>query len=378
MKTPAIYFDNAATTPVYPEVAELMFQLIKENFGNPSSIHEQGRKARAVVEGARRQLAGLLYTQPGELFFTSGGTEANNAILWGCCKDLKRKRFITTPLEHPSVLQPLKALKEIMGCEVEFLKVNERGVPDLHHLDSLLSQGDPAVVTLMHANNEIGNLLPVVEVGELCRKHGALFHSDTVQTIGKLRVELQNLPFDFAVVSAHKFHGPKGVGAMYIRAGTGVKSFLSGGAQERNMRAGTENVIGIAGMAEALAMTLRDLDETREEIKKIRAFLLKTLPHAIPGVHFNGDPFGESLHTILNLSLPKEMDASMLLPRIDLAGISVSTGSACSSGSNKPSHVLIALGIDHDIPNLRLSFSRYNTLEEAEKLLEVLEGFSKK
>ncbi|MEE4176427.1 MAG: cysteine desulfurase family protein [Bacteroides sp.] len=378
MKRPVIYFDNAATTPVFQEVADFMHQIVLGNYGNASSTHEVGRKARVEVERARREIARLLRAQAGEIYFTSGGTEANNAILWGCCKDLKRKRFITTPLEHPSVLQTLESLKEHMGCVVEHVQVDQKGVPDMGHLENLLTVGDPAVVTLMHVNNEIGNILPIEEVGALCKKYGALFHSDTVQAIGKLDLDLDNSPFDFAVVSAHKFHGPKGVGAMYIRSGTGIGPFVSGGAQERNMRAGTENVPGIAGMAKALEMALTERNVVERKIQKVRHFLLDTLPREIEGLKFNGDPFGQAIHTILNVSLPEGMDADMLLPMIDLEGICVSTGSACSSGSNKPSHVLTALGVDQKIPNLRLSFSRFNTLEEAQRLVEVLKELCKK
>ena len=378
MKRTLIYFDNAATTPVFPEVAELMFQQELGNYGNPSSIHEIGRRAKVELEAARRQIARLLHVQPGEIYFTSGGTEANNALLWGCCKSLKRKRFITTKLVHPSVIQTLESLRGFMGCSIEFVLVNEQGAPDLDHLESLLFDGAPAVVSLMHANNEIGNLLPVEKVGELCKKYGALFHSDTVQTIGKMAIDIDRSPFDFAVVSAHKFHGPKGAGAMFVRSGKGIGPFVSGGSQERNMRAGTENLAGIVGMAKALELSYVDMDITEGRIKKIRDFLLEALPAEIPGLRFNGNPMGQAIYTILNVSLPAGMDADMLLPRLDLAGVCVSTGSACSSGSNKPSHVLSALGIDQKTPNLRLSFSRNNTLEEAERLVEVLKEMYKK
>lgn len=378
MKHSVIYFDNAATTPVFTEVAELMQQILLENYGNPSSLYEAGRKARVGVERARRGIARLLHAQPGEIYFTSGGTEANNAILWGCCKDLKRKRFITTPLEHPSVLQTLEVLQEHMECAVEFVQIDSKGRLDMNHLEQLLSGGAPAVVTLMHVNNEIGNILPLTEVGALCKKHDALFHSDTVQSIGKLAVDMDQSPLDFAVISGHKFHGPKGVGAMYIRSGKGIGPFVSGGAQERNMRAGTENVAGIAGMAKALEMASANMDVVQEKILMVRNFLLETLPREIEGLRFNGNPFGQAIHTILNVSLPEGIDADMLLPRLDLEGICVSTGSACSSGSNKPSHVLNALGVDQKIPNLRLSFSRYNTLDEAERLIEVLKKLCKK
>jgi len=355
-----------------------MLQSLLKNFGNPSSIHELGRHARVEVEHARRTIARLLNAQPGEIFFTSGGTEANNAILWGCCKDLGRRHFISSRLEHPAVIQTLEALEKYMGCTNHFVNTDSKGVIDLDHLEQLLAANTGAVVSLMHANNEIGNLLPVKDVGALCLQYGALFHSDTVQTVGKLGVDMNYLPVDYAVVSAHKFHGPKGVGAMFIRSGKAFLPFLQGGAQERNMRAGTENVQGIMGMAKALEMVHAEMDAVHRKIMEIRNFLLNCLPEEIPGIVFNGDAHGCTLHSILNISLPQDIAADLLLPRLDMAGICVSTGSACSSGSNKPSHVLTALGIDQKIPNLRISFSRYNTLDEAARLVGVLKEICNK
>jgi cysteine desulfurase len=378
MKSPLIYFDSAATTPVFPEVAEVMYHAMLHSFGNPSSIHELGRHARVEVEGARRMVARLLNARPGEVFFTSGGTEANNAMLWGCCKDLGRKHFVSSRLEHPSVLQTLLALEKYMGCKVRYVNLDRKGIVDLDHLEVLLAGETGSVVSLMHANNEIGNLLQVRQVGALCKKYGALFHSDTVQTIGKIKIDMQILPFDFATLSAHKFHGPKGVGAMYIRGGNGFLPFIQGGAQERNMRAGTENVQGIIGMGKALEMVHADMNFISESLNEIREFLLESLPQELPGLSFNGDHRGNVLYSILNISLPNNVDADMLLPRLDMAGICVSTGSACSSGSNKPSHVLTALGIDQKVPNLRLSFNRYNTMDEARRLVEVLKEICKK
>jgi len=378
MKNSMIYFDSAATTRVFPEVAKLMYEALLRNYGNPSSIHEAGRHARVEVERARRTVAGLLNVRPGEVFFTSGGTESNNAILWGCCKDLGHKHFISSRLEHPSVLQTLQALERYMGCQVSFVETNRKGLIDLDHLEELLKETPASVISLMHANNEIGNILPVIEVKSLSEKYGALFHSDTVQTVGKMEVDIQQLGFDFAVVSGHKFHGPKGVGAMYVKSGTRLEAFMQGGAQERMMRAGTENVYGILGMAKALELSCSEMSTIRESIKEIKDYLLKKLQEEIPGLSFNGDARGNSLHSILNISLPQGVDADLLLPRLDMAGICISTGSACSSGSNKPSHVLTALGVDQKIPNLRISFSRYNTLDEAKRLVEVLKEICKK
>jgi cysteine desulfurase len=378
MKKPRIFFDSAATTPIFPEVAEAMCQSMLHNYGNPSSIHELGRHARVEVERARRLVASLLNAQPGEIFFTSGGTEANNAILWGCCKDLGLRHFITSQLEHPSVLQTLQALEKYMACRISYVNVDAQGIIDMEHLKHLLEANPDSVVSLMHANNEIGNMLPVEEVGLLCKQYGALLHSDTVQTIGKYAISMQEFPVDYAVISAHKFHGPKGVGAMFVRNGKAFLPFITGGAQERNMRAGTENVSGIIGLAKALEMACEEMEIIRTHILKIRDFLFYRLPEEIPGLTFNGNVNESVIHTILNISLPQGIDADLLLPRLDMAGICVSTGSACSSGSNKPSHVLTAMGVDQKIPNLRISFNRYNTLNEAERLVEVLKEICKK
>jgi len=367
-----IYLDNAATTPVLPEVADIVYHALKHFYGNPSSIHQVGRHARVEVEKARRIIAGLFNAQPGEVFFTSGGTEANNTILAGCARELGRKHFITSKLEHPSVLNMLEALRRHDSCSVSYVNFDTKGILDLEHLDQLLHQNTGSVVTLMHANNEIGNLLPMKEVGGLCKKHHALFHSDTVQTAGKFALDLQKLQVDFAVVSAHKFHGPKGVGAMFVRAGSGMKPYIFGGAQERNLRAGTENVPGIMGMAKALEMVTSDMESVFRNVSVLRSFLIEKLPKEIPGLHFLGDATGSSLYSILNFALPGRMEPGYLMGLLDLAGICASAGSACASGSNKPSPVLLALGMDPLTPNLRISLSRYNTLEDVQKFVEVL------
>lgn len=372
MNQQVIYFDNAATTRVLAEVAELMFHSHLNNFGNPSSPHEVGRHARAAVEQSRRSIASLLNTQPGEIFFTSGGTEANNAILLGCIKYHGRKHIITSRLEHPSVLQTILYLQKKSDCTCHFVKTDAKGVVDLGHLEQLLAANPGAMVSLMHANNELGNLLPLKVVGGLCQQYKAFFHSDTVQTIGKVLLDLKEIPLDFAALSAHKFHGPKGVGAMFIRAGKVFLPFMQGGAQERNMRPGTENVQGIMGMAKALELVHWDMDAVTLNITAIKNFLIKALSESIPGIVFNGDIFGDALPTILNISLPLGIDAGLLLPRLDLEGICVSTGSACSSGSSKQSQVLAALGADPKIPNLRISISRFNTPEEAKLLIKAL------
>lgn len=372
MNQPVIYFDNAATTKVLAEVAELMYRSQLTDFGNPSSPHGLGRHARAVIEQSRRTIAHLLNVQPGEIFFTSGGTEANNAILWGCTTGLGLRHVITSRLEHPSVLKTINAIQEKFDITCHFVNTDEKGVIDLSHLKLLLEAKPGAVVSLMHANNELGNVLPINEVGLLCRQHQTLFHSDVVQTVGKVVLDLKNIPIDFAALSAHKFYGPKGVGAMYIKAGRGLLPFMQGGAQERSMRPGTENVHGILGMAKALELVHADMDVVNLNITSIRNYLINALSESIPGIIFNGNIFGDTLPTIINVSLPGHLEAGLLLPRLDLEGICVSTGSACSSGSSKPSHVLAALGASPKTPNLRISIGRYNTINEAKRLVEVL------
>jgi cysteine desulfurase len=373
-----IYLDNAATTPLLPEVVDVMHACLRDVYGNPSSVHAPGRKARVEVEGARRTISKLMQASPGEIFFTSGGTEANNAILWGCLRDLKRTHFITTGLEHPAVLQTLEAMVKYSGASVSMVDVDAAGRLDLEHLEFLLKQHSGAVVSLMHANNEIGNLLPVKEVGVLCRRYDALFHSDTVQTAGKFALNMKQLPFDFAVASAHKFHGPKGVGFMYVRPGRFFRPFINGGGQERSMRAGTENVYGIVGMARAFQLAHATMEEDQQHIRRLRKQFIDGIRERLPGTAFNGDAEGSALHTIVNVLLPPGIDAEMLLPRLDMEGISISSGSACSSGSTTSSHVLTALGTDQSRPSVRVSFSRFNTAEEVDRLTDVLVNFYQK
>ncbi len=371
METPVIYFDNAATTQPDQGVLNEVIACMREEYGNPSSVHALGRRARVRIEESRRTIARLLNVSPAEIFFTSGGTEANNAILWGCCLGLGYSDVITSPVEHPAVLNPLVCLAE-KGIRVHHLRVDQAGHVDLGHLEELLAEYPRSLVSLMHANNEIGNLLPVNSVASLCAGAGALFHSDTVQTIGKLDMDMQKLEMDFAVGSAHKFYGLKGAGFMYVRSGKFFPPYLLGGGQERNMRAGTENIYGIAGMARALELAQQRMEEDQHHCKLLKEACVNLLRKEIPDVHFNGDSDGGSLHTILNVSLPASVDAEMLLPSLDIEGICVSSGSACSSGSSQRSHVLSTLGADETMPSLRISFGRYNTMEEVHKLVQVL------
>lgn len=372
MKPPLIYFDNAASTPMPGEVVEVMQACMMEVYGNPSSLHEAGRRARVALEQSRRSVAKCLQVEPSQVFFTSGGTEANNAILWACCKDLDRKHFITSPLEHPSVLNTLESLARHMDARVHFVDVEPDGHIDLAHLSELAEQYPRAVVSLMHANNEIGNLLPVKAVSGICRERELLFHSDTVQTIGKFNFRFREIGLDFAVGSAHKFHGPKGVGFMVVREGLSLKPFVSGGGQERNMRAGTENVYGVVGLARALQWMQDSMEANTFWIKNLRDLLIKSVREELPEVAFNGDALGSCLYTIVNLSLPPRIDAATLLVRLDMEGICVSSGSACSSGSLAGSHVLTALGGDPQRPSLRISLGKNNTSEEVLRFVAVL------
>ena len=372
MKQPLIYFDNAASTPMPGEVVEVMQACMMEVYGNPSSVHEAGRRARVALEQSRRSVANCLQADPSQVFFTSGGTEANNAILWSCRKDLGRKHFITSPLEHPSVLNTLESLSRHMDARVHFVDVGPDGHIDLDHLSVLAGQYPDAVVSLMHANNEIGNLLPVKTVAGICREKDMLFHSDTVQTVGKFNFRFRDLGLDFAVGSAHKFHGPKGAGFMVVREGLSLKAFISGGGQERNMRAGTENVYGVVGLARALEWMQDSMEANAFWIHKLRELLIGTIQKEVPSVGFNGDALGSCLYTIVNLSLPSHLDAATLLVRLDMAGICASSGSACSSGSLTGSHVLTALGGDPERPSLRISLSKNNTSEEVLRFVEVL------
>jgi cysteine desulfurase len=372
MKRPLVYFDNAASTPIPGEVVEVMQACMMEVYGNPSSLHEAGRRAKVAVEQSRRSVARCLNVKPSQVFFTSGGTEANNAILWGCCKDLGRKHFITSPLEHPSVLNTLEALVRYMDARIHFVDTGPDGHIDLDHLDELAGQYPGQVVSLMHANNEIGNLLPVKAVTEICRSRKMIFHSDTVQSIGKFQIDFKAMGLDFASGSAHKFHGPKGAGFMVVREGMTFKAFVNGGGQERNMRAGTENVCGIVGMARALEWMQDSMEENVFWVKNLRNILVRALRKEVPEVGFNGDALGSCLYTIVNLSLPARLDADMVLPRLDLEGICASSGSACSSGSAKSSHVLTALGADPGKPSLRISLSKNNSPDEVMYLVQVL------
>ena len=367
-----VYLDNAATTAIHPDVVNAMIPVLQNQFGNPSSIHAYGREVRSLIESSRKKVAALLKTTPAEIFFTSGGTEADNMAIRCGIHDLGLKHAITTALEHHAVLHTLEELAHKGEIKLSLVKVDEQGHVDLNHLEELLKNNDRTFVSLMHANNEIGTLLPLQQVGELCRKYDSIFHSDTVQTMGHFAHDLSSLPIDFITCAAHKFHGPKGIGFLYINNRVKIKPFITGGAQERNMRGGTENVYGIVGLAKALEIAYADMEEDMNHVKGLKNYMANRLMNEIEGVRFNGDVSDNSLYTVLNVSFPKIDSAEMLLFNLDIAGIACSAGSACSSGSNVGSHVLRGINADMSRPSIRFSFCRFTTKEEIDYTVEKL------
>jgi len=364
-----IYFDNAATTPVDPEVFEAMLPILKEDFGNPSSSHSHGRKVKAQLEISRKTIASLLNVTPGEIVFTSGGTEADNMALRSSVNTLGVKHIITSPIEHHAVLHTAEELAHKGKVELHFVKLTENGHVDLNSLEELLKNHTNVLVSLMHANNEIGNLLDVEKVGALCKQYNAFFHCDTVQTMGHYPFDFQTMGIDFAVGAAHKFNGPKGVGFLFMNKRLKLQPILTGGAQERELRGGTENVYGIVGMAKALEICYRDMEKKQTHIKALKQYVIDKIKAELPEIKFNGDPEGRSLYTVLSLAFPPSVANEMLLFNFDIQGISVSGGSACSSGSNAGSHVIRALNKNLDCAPVRFSFGKYNTIEEADQVL---------
>lgn len=359
-----VYFDNAATTPMDKEVVEAMLPVMTEHFGNPSSIHAWGRQTRAMIEQARKTVARLMNCSPSEIFFTSGGTEADNMAIRCTIEGMQLKHAISSPLEHHAVLHTLETLADKGLIKLSMVKLTENGKIDLDDLENLLKNNDRSFVSLMHANNEIGNLLPIKKVAEMCKKYNAIFHSDTVQTVGHYNIDLKDIPVHFINGAAHKFHGPKGIGFIYVNSEIHVAPLIFGGAQERNMRGGTENVYGIIGLAKAMEIAYNDLKKHQDYIQGLKSYMIQKLKANLPGVVFNGDAEGDSLYTVLNVCLPETDNAEMLVFNLDINGIAASAGSACSSGSNVGSHVLRAIGTDMSRPSVRFSFSKYNTKEE--------------
>jgi cysteine desulfurase len=365
-----IYFDNAATTPLDPVVLETMMPYLTEKFGNPSSIYSYGRENRMAIEQARKTVARILHAHPSEIFFTSGGTESSNAAIRAAVQDLGCKHIISSPLEHHATLHTVTYFQERGEAGLHMLRVRQDGHIDLDHLEKLLKEiGEKTLVTLMHANNETGNMMDICRVAEVCKKHHAIFHSDTVQTLGHFPFDLSKLPIHFITGAAHKFHGPKGVGILYINEQIKVKPNIHGGSQERNMRAGTENVYGIVGFAKALELATERMDADSRYINDLRIYMADELKKAIPGVMFNGDAFGKTLYTILSVSFPKTEKSEMLLFNLDINYICASGGSACTSGAQLGSHVIQAVYPGSDRSTVRFSFSRHNTRKEVDEVV---------
>ncbi|MCB0481844.1 MAG: cysteine desulfurase [Flavobacteriales bacterium] len=370
-----VYLDNAATTPIDPAVVEEMIPIMKEYFGNPSSSHAFGRQVRARLELSRRKVAAILNVTPGEIIFTSGGTEADNMAVRSTIEYFDVKHAITTDIEHHAVIDTLEEVCEKEEIKLSKVRLDEKGYVDMAHLEELLANNEKSFVSLMHANNEIGNMIDLEFVGSLCEKYGAIFHSDTVQTMAHYKFDFSKLKVHFAACSAHKFHGPKGIGFLYANKSLKIHSMITGGAQERGQRAGTENVYGIVGLAKAFEMATEHAEEHEKTVKELKYYMMDQLEARLPGVRYNGDPRGNSLYTVLNVSLPPTSKASMLLFNLDIMGIAVSGGSACSSGAAKPSHVLMGINSDPNRPAVRFSFSRFTTKEEIDYAVEKVVAF---
>jgi len=370
-----IYFDNAATTSLDPEVLEVMMPYLTEKFGNPSSIYSYGRETKMAIEAARKSVAKILNCTPGEIFFTSGGTESTNTAINAAVRDLGCRHIITSPLEHHATMHTVENMTKYGLATHSLVKVDGKGHIDLANLEELLAGSkEKTLVTLMHANNEIGNLLNVKAVSELCEKYNAIFHCDMVQTIGHYPIDMQTVKVHFASAAGHKFHGPKGVGILYINADVKINPMLAGGAQERNMRAGTENLYGIVGFAKALEMATERYEQDSNYIKELKDYMAGKLMEQFPGTSFNGDSNGSSLYTVLNVAFQRNDKSDMLLFNLDMAGICVSGGSACSSGANSVSHVIKAIynGQSANMVPIRFSFSRHNTKAEVDAVIEKL------
>jgi len=363
--TNRIYLDNAATTVIDPLVLESMMPYLTEKFGNPSSIYSYGRETKTAIEQARKSVAKILNAHPAEIFFTSGGTESSNTAIFSAIRDLGCKHIITSEIEHHAVSHTVEYLKNSGNVSVSFVKLLPDGHIDLEDLEKLLSSSSvKTLVTLMHANNEIGNMIDLHAVGTLCYSYNAIFHSDTVQSVGHFPFDLRNTPVHFITGSAHKFHGPKGIGLLYINENIRIQSFIHGGGQERNMRAGTENIYGIVGLSKALEIATANYEVDHEYILSLKLYMYEALKKSILNIGFNGDVLGKSLYTVLNVNFPASEKSEMLLFNLDINHICASGGSACASGVEQGSHVIRAIHVDPNQIAVRFSFSKHNTKEE--------------
>lgn len=369
-----VYLDNAATTAIDPLVAEVVYESMLQDYGNPSSIHTQGRKCKAKVEQCRKNIAKLFNASPSEIVFTSGGTESDNLAIRGIVSSLNIKHIISSKIEHSAVINTILDIVKNTDAQVHWVNHLPSGLVDLTNLQEILLSCDevPALVSLMHVNNEVGNITDLEVVGDICKSFSNIyFHSDTVQSVGHFKFDLKKLNIDFITCSAHKIHGPKGVGFLYVKNNLPLNPMVTGGSQERNGRAGTENVAGIVGMEKALSIAYENLEKNENLISDLNKYAKNQLTEKCPSIEFNTN-IDSSTNTILNLLLPSNKDASILLFNLDLSGISVSGGSACTSGSNKGSHVLTELGVSPDSPSIRISFSRFSSMSDIDKLIEAL------
>jgi len=369
-----IYFDNAATTSLDKDVLDAMLPYMTTHFGNPSSIYSYGRETRMAIETARKTVAKILNAHPGEIFFTSGGTESNNTAIQSAIRDLGCRHIITSPIEHHAVLHTVEHYEKQKEITSSFVKLLPNGHVDLTDLEEQLASKGRCLVSLMHANNEIGNLLPIKKVGDLCNKYNAIFHSDCVQTVGHYPIDLRRIPVHMISAAGHKFHGPKGIGVLYINDNIKIQPILFGGSQERNMRAGTENLYGIVGFAKALELSAVNFEKDSSYVQSLKTYMIDSLRKNIEGVSFNGDFEGSCLYTVLSAAFPKTEKSEMILLNLDIHNICVSGGSACSSGADIGSHVIRTIDNNPNKVTVRFSFSKYNTTEEIDKVVETLKS----
>ncbi len=363
-----VYFDNASTTPMDKTVLEKMLPYLENGFGNPSSIHKKGREIKSVIEKCRSKIASLLSCEPGEIFFTSGGTEADNMFILNTAIEKKLDTIITSKLEHHAVLHCCEYLERSYKKNIKFVNSDDKGVIDLDHLESLMKSSPNSLVTIMHGNNEIGNLNDIKKISRICEQYETIFHSDTVQTVGHYNLNLNDLNIHGIVGSAHKFHGPKGVGFLYLNNKHKISPFIHGGAQERNMRGGTENVYGIVGLAKALELSITNMADHAKKVSNLKKYMIEKLTHAVDGIKFNGQSsdLNNSLYTVLNVSIPNMNDQQMFLFNLDINNIAASAGSACTSGSEVGSHVLAQIKKNKEHVSVRFSFSKMNSKEEVD------------
>ena len=369
-----VYLDNAATTPISKEIIELMSSLMKHQFANPSSTHSEGRKSKTIVEESRTIIAKILNTYPRNIFFTSGGTESDNMAIKMSIENYNIKHAITSRISHHAVLYPLEKLAKENKIKLSYVKLDTNGLVSFSDLENLLENNSRTFVSIMHANNEVGVIQDIKKIGLICQNYNAIFHSDTVQTIGHYHIDLQKINIDFLAASAHKFHGPKGIGFIYISDNVKISPFIIGGAQERNMRAGTENIHSISALAKAMQLAYENLDNDMIYIKKIKSYMIEKLKLYIPDVQFfsNSNDLDNSLYTVLTVSFPLTKNSEMLLFNLDIAGVSCSGGSACASGSNKGSHVLSYFDPNAKRTGIRFSFSKYNTFDDIDFTIQKL------